>query len=53
MFAIRQDSHGALVYQKGWERIPENWYRIPVDYGLLQFNLDLLDWVAQYPELAR
>ncbi|PGH35241.1 hypothetical protein GX50_01937 [[Emmonsia] crescens] len=39
-------------YKEGWERIPENWYRTPVDYGLIQFNLDITDWVLKYPELA-
>ncbi|OJD18597.1 hypothetical protein AJ78_01368 [Emergomyces pasteurianus Ep9510] len=39
-------------YKEGWERIPENWYRTPVDYGLIQFNLDIIDWVLKHPELA-
>ncbi|PGH00424.1 hypothetical protein GX51_05832 [Blastomyces parvus] len=43
---------GNLEYKEGWERIPENWYRTPVDFGLIQFNLDIIDWVLKYPELA-
>lgn len=42
-----------MEYREGWERIPENWYRTPVDYGLIGLNLDLIDWVVKYPELAR
>ena len=40
-----------MKYNRGWERIPENWYRTPIDYGLISLNLDLVDWFARYPEL--
>ncbi len=43
---------GKLVYNEGWERIPENWYRAPVDYGLVALNLDLINWITKYPVLA-
>lgn len=43
---------GKLEYKRGWERIPENWYKIPVDYGLVQLNLDLVEWFLRYPQLA-
>ncbi|KAG2415253.1 hypothetical protein HFD88_006444 [Aspergillus terreus] len=43
---------GNLTYREGWERIPKNWYKTPVDYGLVQLNLDTVDWVAKYPELG-
>ncbi|KAK2804841.1 hypothetical protein FQN51_001483 [Onygenales sp. PD_10] len=43
---------GAFEYKEGWERIPENWYRMPVDYGLINLNLDVIDWVLKFPELA-
>lgn len=43
---------GKLEYKRGWERIPENWYKIPIDYGLVQLNLDLVDWFHKYPQLA-
>ncbi|KAG2002707.1 hypothetical protein GB937_009577 [Aspergillus fischeri] len=43
---------GNLTYREGWERIPENWYKTPLDYGLVQFNTDLVDWVLKHPELA-
>lgn len=51
-FAVNDDENGEMVYNKGWERIPENWYRTPVDYGLVSLNLDLVSWVLQHPELA-
>lgn len=51
IFAV-EETNGTLVYNKGHERIPENWYRRPVDYGLVSLNLDLLDWILQYPQLA-
>lgn len=44
---------GNLTYKEGWERIPENWYRMPVDYGLVQLNLDTIDFFLKYPELGR
>ncbi|KAH1272502.1 hypothetical protein KXX33_004743 [Aspergillus fumigatus] len=43
---------GNLTYREGWERIPENWHKTPLDYGLVQFNIDLVDWVLKHPELA-
>ncbi|KAJ9643196.1 hypothetical protein H2204_002091 [Knufia peltigerae] len=42
---------GGLEYKRGWERIPENWFRRPVDYGLVQMNLDFVDWFLKYPKL--
>lgn len=44
---------GNLTYREGWERIPENWYKTPVDYGLIQLNLDTIDWILKYPQLGR
>lgn len=41
-----------FTYQKGWERIPENLYKTPVDWTVVQFNLDLVDWILQHPELG-
>ncbi|KAL1869626.1 hypothetical protein Daus18300_005481 [Diaporthe australafricana] len=51
-FAVTEDANGELVYKKGEERIPENWYRTPVDYGLVSLNLDLVAWVLAHPELG-
>ncbi|EEH17553.2 hypothetical protein PABG_00116 [Paracoccidioides brasiliensis Pb03] len=41
-----------LEYKEGWERIPENWYRRPVDWGLVGFNTDLVSFILKYPQLA-
>ncbi|KAJ5478289.1 hypothetical protein N7530_003798 [Penicillium desertorum] len=41
-----------LTYREGWERIPENWYKTPVDYGLISLNLDVIDFILKYPELG-
>lgn len=46
------EEDGELVYKEGWEQIPENWYRTAVDYTLVGVNLDLVDWIRQYPVLA-
>ncbi|KAJ5545096.1 hypothetical protein N7535_006517 [Penicillium sp. DV-2018c] len=43
---------GNLTYREGWERIPENWYKTPVDYGLIQLNLDTVGFIAKYPQLG-
>ncbi|OJJ55481.1 hypothetical protein ASPSYDRAFT_183585 [Aspergillus sydowii CBS 593.65] len=51
LFAVYGDDNN-LEYRKGWERLPENWYRRPTDWGLLGLNVDLLDWTMKYPELA-
>ncbi|KAL1592611.1 hypothetical protein SLS60_011027 [Paraconiothyrium brasiliense] len=51
-FAVTEDENGALSYNEGWERIPENWYKTPVDYGLVQLNLDTVALASLHPELA-
>ncbi|KAI9727418.1 MAG: hypothetical protein M1834_008424 [Cirrosporium novae-zelandiae] len=52
-FAIYGEE-GNFEYREGWEKIPDNWYRAPKgsEYGLLNFNLDIIDWVAKEPILA-
>jgi hypothetical protein len=42
-----------LTYREGWERIPDNWYKSPEDWGLLRLQLDIVNWVLKYPELGR
>ncbi|KAJ9604843.1 hypothetical protein H2200_010958 [Cladophialophora chaetospira] len=51
-WGVVDNKDGSFQYKRGWERIPKNWFRTPVDYGLVQLNLDLVDWFVQYPELA-
>lgn len=48
-----QKVNGSLVYNMGHERIPENWYRRPVDYGIVDLNLDVLDFILKDPRLGR
>ncbi|KAK5163810.1 uncharacterized protein LTR77_010484 [Saxophila tyrrhenica] len=50
-FGVRGDGSN-MRYKEGWERIPSNWYRNPVDYGLTQLNLDTVQLVSKYPELG-
>ncbi|KAJ5825340.1 hypothetical protein N7474_002478 [Penicillium riverlandense] len=50
-FAIYEEED-KLVYREGWERIPMNWYKTPMDYGLLELNSDIVKWALKYPELA-
>ncbi|CAE6534056.1 unnamed protein product [Rhizoctonia solani] len=49
-FAVTGSSAN-LTYQRGYERIPDNWYRRPVDYSLPLFDVDLVDAILKYPEL--
>ncbi|KAK5625313.1 hypothetical protein RRF57_001029 [Xylaria bambusicola] len=45
------EEDGKQVYREGHERIPENWYRLAVDYDLNSYNLDLVAWVTKHPIL--
>lgn len=40
-----------MIYKRGWERIPENWYRRPVPWGLVDLNLDVVTWSERHPLL--
>lgn len=51
-FAIYGEE-GNFTYREGWERIPDNWYKTPMDYSLLNLNMDTVDWIGKYPELGR
>jgi hypothetical protein len=51
-WGVVDDDNGQLEYKRGWERIPENWYKTPIDYSLISLNLDLVQWIARYPVLA-
>lgn len=50
-FAITGEE-GNFVYNYGYERIPENWHKSPVDYGLVELNLDTVSWILKYPQLG-
>lgn len=43
---------GNMTYKAGWEQIPQNWHHVPVAYGLVGLNLDTVDMVLKYPQLA-
>ncbi|KAF2966492.1 heme-thiolate peroxidase [Xylaria multiplex] len=43
--------NGKQVYREGHERIPENWYRLAIDYSLIDYNLDLVAWAVKHPIL--
>ncbi|KAJ3572942.1 heme-thiolate peroxidase [Xylaria arbuscula] len=45
------EENGRQVYREGHERIPENWYRLAVDYDLISYNLDLVAWLIKHPVL--
>lgn len=50
-FAVTGE-RGDFTYQKGHERIPENWYKTTIDYGLMQLNLDVVYFITKYPHFA-
>ncbi|CAE6416011.1 unnamed protein product [Rhizoctonia solani] len=39
-----------LTYHKGYERIPDIWYKRPVDYSFAALALDLVDAALEHPE---
>ncbi|KAI5361286.1 Putative chloroperoxidase [Septoria linicola] len=47
-YAVSGD-RGNFTYAKGHERIPDNWWKTPVDYSLVQLNLDVVHFVLRYP----
>ncbi|KAI6778370.1 Aromatic peroxygenase-like protein [Emericellopsis cladophorae] len=51
-WGVCEDDSGYFEYKKGWERIPENWYRYNGQYGLVNLNLDLVRFITHHPELA-
>ncbi|KAH6882438.1 Chloroperoxidase [Alternaria rosae] len=51
-FAVYEGANGNMEYRKGHETIPENWYRKPVEYGLIPLNLDIISWVMKHPVLG-
>ncbi|CAE6341243.1 unnamed protein product [Rhizoctonia solani] len=39
-----------LTYRRGYERIPDNWYRRPTDYTLVHYSLDIVNAGLKHPE---
>jgi hypothetical protein len=52
-FAVYETGDGKFEYREGHETIPANWYRKPVEYGLVPLNLDIVSWVTKHPVLGR
>ncbi|KAK6216308.1 hypothetical protein LQW54_003699 [Pestalotiopsis sp. IQ-011] len=52
-FAVVDDATAAsgMVYQRGHERMPDNWFRRPIPWGLVDLNLDVLKWSERHPFL--
>ncbi|QRV75403.1 peroxidase family 2 domain protein [Ceratobasidium sp. AG-Ba] len=48
-YGVSGDSDN-LTYQKGYERIPDNWYKRNVDYSIPLYTLDLLYAGLKHPE---
>ncbi|KAK7705981.1 hypothetical protein SLS57_009898 [Botryosphaeria dothidea] len=51
-FAVYEDDQGNLEYRKGHETFPDNWYRKPIEYGLIPLNLDTVGWILKHPVLG-
>lgn len=47
-FSVSGDSSN-FTYTKGHERIPENWYKSTIPYGLVDLNLDVVHFVLRHP----
>ncbi|CAE6532860.1 unnamed protein product [Rhizoctonia solani] len=43
-------SGNSLTYQRGYERIPDNWYKRPIDYSIPLFTVDFLYAGLKHPE---
>jgi hypothetical protein len=52
--SFQDGNSGSLKYTRGWERIPENWYRRSLDdpYTLKKANDDLVYQARRHPDLV-
>lgn len=52
-FGVTGNSSDNFVVRQGWERIPDNWYKRPLDseYSIPDFLVDVLEHGSYYPEL--
>jgi hypothetical protein len=52
-FGVEGDNEDNFVVQQGWERIPDNWYKRPIDdeFSIPDFLVDVLEHAAYYPRL--
>ncbi|KAK7543779.1 Chloroperoxidase [Phyllosticta citricarpa] len=51
-FAVVDTEDGKMEYKKGHETFPDNWYRKPIEYGLIPLNLDVVSWILKHPVLG-
>jgi len=52
-FGVTGDNENNFVVRQGWERIPDNWYKRPIDdeFSIPDFLVDVLEHAAYYPRL--
>ncbi|KAI7771419.1 hypothetical protein LZL87_010859 [Fusarium oxysporum] len=52
-FGVKGSKPGNFKVNQGWERIPENWYRRPVEdeFSIPDFLVDVLEHAEKYPRL--
>ncbi|KAM0545827.1 hypothetical protein ACHAPJ_011154 [Fusarium lateritium] len=52
-FGVTGNKPGNFKIKQGWERIPENWYKRPLndEFSIPDFLLDVLEHAAKYPRL--
>ncbi|KAI0814073.1 hypothetical protein GGR55DRAFT_687083 [Xylaria sp. FL0064] len=52
-FGVDGNSPDNFEVKHGWERIPENWYKRPIDdeFSIPDFLVDVLEHAAYYPRL--
>ena len=52
-FGVTGDNKDNFVVKQGWERIPDNWYKRPIDdeFSIPDFLLDVVEHASYYPRL--
>jgi hypothetical protein len=51
-WAVTEGTDGKLKYNKGCERIPQNWYRYNGEYTLVDLNVDFVAWILKHPRIG-
>lgn len=52
-FGVEGNSTDNFVVKQGWERIPDNWYKRPLDdeFSIPDFLVDVIEHASYYPKL--
>ncbi|KAJ9659345.1 hypothetical protein H2198_003221 [Neophaeococcomyces mojaviensis] len=52
-FGVTGDNEDNFVVKQGWERIPKNWYKRPIndEFSIPDFLLDVVEHAEYYPRL--